>query len=484
MSFLCPASWRRLMLLAMLLLSGPVFAAGMTTHAMMGDQARFHLPPDHPLIGLLAAHRPALIAGAMYPDGGYFTGNAFEGDRDLAETAHWDGFVNALAGVAHDAGCGELQPDAWDALPVLAGTADWLGNETGRETSLLAIRRGESCGYLVAFLMGIAAHGMGDEVWDALFEPSVYQRNEMQADDARQTTSPGYTLDSVPPGADPSVGEAIRAALGDAAFDALSEGFKIINGVEYAMDVIAIRDQFAWDEIPALVFPPSDFLVQAYERLGKNFDAPAVERAAAGTRLIVAAERIGSALDYVRVREQMPYAVQNYATGSGGIQDTARYIAGYYEHLWDRIVNGPDNAMPPFVVGVHPRPGERGLPASPCANEGPFQPCLDDKRPIADRYIYVSLSGSMGSDFSDLSEAFAVFDEQGNKLPVKFTQLPPWGSPQDAHGFRIELQDKRLKPNHRYTVVVTTQLYDRRGRENPKARLAAPMIWHFTTGTE
>ncbi len=466
------------------LLAMPAYSAGMTSHAMMGDMARFHLPPGHPLIGLLEAHRPALIAGAMYPDGGYFTGSGFEGDRDLAETAHWDGFVNELTGVAHEAGCGELTPDAWDALPILGGTVDWLADEIGRESSVIPVRIGESCGYLVAFLMGIAAHGMGDEVWDALFEPSVYQRNEMQGDDATQTTSPGYTLDSVPPGADPSVGKAIREALGDDAFNALSEGFKVINGVEYAMDVIAIRDQFAWDEIPALVFPPADFLVEAYTRQGKAFDAAAVQRAAAGTRLIVAAERIGSALDYVRVREQMPYSVQNYLTGSGGIQDSARYIAGYYEHLWDRVVNGPDQARQPAVVGVHPRPGESGLPATACANDGPFSNCQDDKRPIADRYIYVSLSGSMGSDYSELKDAFAVYDELGNKLAVRLTQLPPWATPMDAHGFRIELLDKKLKPNHRYTVVVTTQLYDRRGPAHPKAKLAEPMVWHFSTGPE
>jgi hypothetical protein len=53
-----------------------------------------------------------------------------------------------------------------------------------------------------------------------------------------------------------------------------------------------------------------------------------------------------------------------------------------------------------------------------------------------------------------------------------------------AHGFRIELLDKKLKPNHRYTVAVTTQLYDRRGPKDTNAKLAAPMVWHFTTGDE
>jgi hypothetical protein len=467
------------LVILLLIMSAEAFTAGMTSHAMMGDRARFHLPPGHLLIPLLEAHRPALIAGAMFPDGGYFTGSGFPGDRDLAETAHWDGFTNALAGVAHDAGCGELKADAWDVLPVLGGTFDWLTNELGREAVAIPLRYGESCGYLVAFLMGIAAHGMGDEVWDALFEPTVYQRNEMQK------SSPGYTLDAVPPGSDPSVGTAIREALGDDAFNALAGGFEVINGVEYAMDVIAIRDEFAWEEVPALVFPPMDYLVEAFKRVGKNdFDELAVQRAALGARMVVAAERVSAALDYVRVREQMPYSVHNHVRGSGGIEDSAKFIAGYYQHLWDRVVNGPDEAGKPFIVGVHPQPGERGLPATVCANTGPFSNCEDDKRPEADRYIYVSMSGSMGSDYAELSDAFAVFDEDGNKLPVKFSTLPSWASPMSAHGFRIELLDKKLKPNHRYTVAVTTQLYDRRGPEGTNAKLAAPMVWHFTTGDE
>ena len=101
-------------------------AAGMTTHAMMADVARFKLPPQHPLIDLLEHHRAALIAGAMFPDGGYFTGAAFEADRDLAETSHWDSYTDALAGVAHEAGCGDVDPaadrDLRNAAPHGAGS--------------------------------------------------------------------------------------------------------------------------------------------------------------------------------------------------------------------------------------------------------------------------------------------------------------------------------------------------------------------------
>lgn len=468
----------------MLAVAGPLSAAGMTAHSMMADAARFKLPAGHPLIGLLEAHRPALIAGAMFPDGGYFTGVGFETDRDLAETSHWGAFTNALAEVAHEKGCGDQlsDGDAWDALPVLGGTVDWVADELAREAVAVPLRIGDSCGYLVAFAMGVAAHGMGDEVWDALFEPSVYQRGEQAA------SSPAFTLDAYPPGADPSVGNAVREVVGDEAFAMLSDAVSAgsVNGVEYAMDVIAIRDKFAWEEVPALVFPPMGDIVAAFSKVDKNYDELAVQRAALGGRLLVAAERAGAAADYVRVREQMPFAVHNYLSGSGGVEDTAQYVSGYYEHLYQKVVMGPDDSPRPFVVGMHPRAGERNLPANPCIADA-YAVCEDTANggalPIADRYIYVSLSSDFDENIQGLVDAFVVFDEAGEKLPASIDWLPGWAHG-GAHGFRLKLDNPVLKPNHRYTVVLTTQVYDYRGPDNEKAKLAAPVIWHFNTGAE
>jgi|GEM_PF-1140678 len=470
----------------MLVASSVALAAGMTTHSMMADMARFKLPAGHPLIALLESHRSALIAGAMFPDGGYFTGlgPGFETDRDLAETAHWGGFTNALAQVAHEKGCGDVisNGDAWDALPVLGGTVDWVADELAREAVALPLRIGDSCGYLVAFLMGVAAHGMGDEVWDALFEPSVYQRGEQAG------SSPGFTLDAYPPGAEPSIGDAVREVIGDEAFAELAAGVgqASLNGVEYAMDVVAIRDRFSWEEVPALVFPPMGDMAAAFAKMDKSYDELAVQRSALGGRLIVAAERIGAAADYVRVREQMPYAVHNYVSGSGGIEDTAQYVSGYYEHLFQKVVLGPDASPKPFVVGMHPRAGERNLPANPCV-AGPYAVCEDTAnggaKPIADRYIYVSLSSDFHSSIQGLVDAFVVFDEDGNKLPATIDWLPGWANG-GAHGFRLKLENPVLKPNHRYTVVLTTQVYDYRGPSHQNAKLDAPVVWHFSTGAE
>ena len=73
------------LILSLGLFMGPVFAAGMSTHALMAEYGRRYLPDTHPLKAVLTAHRPALLAGAMYPDGGYATGAAFSGDRNVAD---------------------------------------------------------------------------------------------------------------------------------------------------------------------------------------------------------------------------------------------------------------------------------------------------------------------------------------------------------------------------------------------------------------
>ena len=84
---------------------------------------------------------------------------------------------------------------------------------------LAEVRIDDSCGTKIAFAMGMAAHGLGDQVWDSLFEPQLQERGE------DLESSPAYTADAFPPGADSSVGDALRAVVGDEPFDLLASGF-------------------------------------------------------------------------------------------------------------------------------------------------------------------------------------------------------------------------------------------------------------------
>src|SRR5262245_7026789 len=130
-------------MLGMLAASVPMaYAAGIVTHAWMALDAIDHVqrPARRQL---LDAHRDQVGAGAEFPDGGYWTRSLGTPGGDYGEEAHWQRF--------HDAYAAQIRSD-----PSCAPLDDPAG----------------PCAAMIAHLMGAAAHGMGDEVWDWLFEPN------------------------------------------------------------------------------------------------------------------------------------------------------------------------------------------------------------------------------------------------------------------------------------------------------------------------
>lgn len=442
---------------AVLLMPASAWAAGMTVHALMADYGRQFLPSDHPLKQILDRHRPALLAGAIYPDGGYATGAAFPGDRDVAENAHWEYFVNPLIQLLHDRGCATSEGGR-SPLPGLGGVVDFFTDGLQAAAPLAEIRNSDGCGDLIAFTMGVAAHGMGDEVWDALFEPVVRERGE------EAPNSPANTLDTFPPGAPVGVGQILRGLIGDRPFDLLRQAFDplSLNSIEYAMDVVAIVEHDLWLQVPYLVFPPAELLVEAYARLGRNdppVDRLAVERAALATRSLVLAERLAAPIEISRVRQVMPWASANYFTGQGGVLHTAEAITGYYLHLWNKLQNGLAAARGPLVVNVHPFKD---------ADDVPF---FDS----AERRVIAFLSGSPDRA-STGPGAIVVFDETGALVPGRTDAFGYRG--EGSHGLSFAFETD-LKPDHEYTVVVTTRVRDELGK-----RLERPLIWSFRTRPE
>lgn len=435
----------------------PAIGAGMSNHALMAEYGRKYLPDTHPLRALLGAHRPALLAGAMYPDGGYASGAAFPEDRGVAETAHWEYFVNPLIQHLHDSGC-VMQAGLLEGIPLVGGVLADGSEQLEGMAPLASIRQDDSCGARIAFAMGVAAHGLGDEVWDALFEPQVRERGEEAA------SSPAYTLDAFPPGADPSVGDALRQAIGDATFEQLRAVFDplSLNSIEYATDVVSIRENDIWLDVPVLVFPPFADLLAAYAGSGHSVDTDvlAVQRAALATRALVAAERAGAALEYDRVRQQMPFASEHYFTGSGGVLHAGKMIAGYWLHLWDKLQEGVAEARGPLLVGVHPEAGERGVPVIASA----------------DRFVRVFLSSSvLRSSVTPVPGALVLFDDQGEIVPARLEGVGPLYQGEGAHGIGIEIIGV-LRPDTEYTAVFTTRARDERGKH-----VLEPYVWSFRT---
>ncbi len=124
----------------------PAHANGQTTHVWITLEALEALP-DGEVRALLTRPelRDPLVNGTMFPDGGYAVGDGY------GELAHWEPLQQAYLG--------------------------WI-----RETFEPPYDQGEAAAH-VAFLMGMASHGMADEVFDSAFMELSRQYDPWGPDD-------------------------------------------------------------------------------------------------------------------------------------------------------------------------------------------------------------------------------------------------------------------------------------------------------------
>ena len=268
-----------IILVTFLLPAASAQASGMTTHSFMADAARGYVQTPA-LRALLAAQTGPLLSGGAFPDGGY-AASSYPGG-DFGEVTHWERFVNAYAAR-------------------LRATCVDLANPTG------------PCADRVAFLMGIAAHGIGDEMWDWMFEPQAHDHGESPVHPLYREGAPGYgELANYPPGS-------------------------LANTIEYAMDLIAIVELGRARHIPAYL-PPIDDLLAAYGAIGRtDITGDGIVAGHSAALAAVTAERAAAAIDYMRVKTTMPKTAARMYDDSGGVSDVAQAAAGYYEALWAKL---------------------------------------------------------------------------------------------------------------------------------------------------
>ncbi|PTL55545.1 Ig-like domain-containing protein [Paraconexibacter algicola] len=396
----------------------PAAASGVTTHAFMAEAAiPFVRTPA--LRQLLEAHRDELLSGAHYPDGGY--GSSSLPGGDYGEVSHWERFVRAYV--------------------------RRLGART--DCAPLAAPAGP-CAAQVAHLLGTAAHGIGDERWDWLFEPKL-------ADFGESPVHPGYAALSAT--GLPGAGE--LAALPPGQF---------INTPEFALDNIGLVEHGRLRRVPRYA-PPVDDLLAVYRALGR--DDVTADGIRSGHAIITAAalaERAGTAAEYPRVKVTMPTAAAQYVEGSGGVLDVARAAAGYYEAVWTTLTTGTSPA--PQVVGVHPQPGETGVPTA----WHPVRAAPGPSGGGAENRILASISTALQEGTVDAG-SFRLLGPGGRPVPQEpgFPKAGPYGYGDGAHTF-LAWPAADLAPCTTYTAEVTTRLRDHAG-----GRLRAPYRWSFTT---
>lgn len=156
----------------LLALVAPALANGQTSHLWITEAALDKLPEGE-LRDLLTREdlRPWLRNGTMFPDGGYAVGD------DYGEMAHWEPFQDLYL--------------------------DWIRDAYAPPWS-------DEASQHIAFLMGLASHGMADQVYDALYleegkiEDSASEWDRYSADEAADVvfssqTGPQEVPDDVVP---------------------------------------------------------------------------------------------------------------------------------------------------------------------------------------------------------------------------------------------------------------------------------------------
>lgn len=389
-------------------LAAPADAAGVVTHRWMATTA-IPLVQDARLKALLQANDDEVELGAMFPDGGYFSTNTY------GEEAHWGRFADNLADVIAEQDCGDIT------------AADG------------------PCAPLIGFLMGVMAHGMGDEVWDWLFEPNSPDRNEFYWDDDL-------------------------------------EGLGGPGGTEIQMDIVAIGRYHR----PAPVLPSlsgQDLLLEAFRRSGmtsvtsSQFTlAMTIARVSYGLESNLATKHLAD------VESAMPWMAANMITAPGGVAFGASAIAPLWETYWGRL-QGHQPATK--VSTTYPAADQTDIPASGwerdriVAGSNPGTGGARNRIAAVVSYALPYRPGNVGPALSATLPAGAMTLTDvatGQPVPSRrgFPAYEPYGPDSGTH--LVDFQPAEdLAPCTWYEASITSALVDARGQA------VTPMSWRFKT---
>lgn len=389
-------------------------AAGIVTHVWMALEAIDRVQPAA-LRQLLDAHRDQVRAGAEFPDGGYWTSRIGTPGGDYGEEAHWQRF--------HDAYVAQIRSD-----PACAPLTDPAG----------------PCAATIAHLMGAAAHGMGDEVWDWLFEPN----------------GPGFDESYLPPD--------IASAVGP-------------GGLEVQLDIVAIaRHARPVGGTPAIPDPAK--IDAAFASVGRgDIEAAAL---GLGDQFLDAERQVESNWTPIHIEpleRAMPWTSENVIGAAGGIDFAAAAIAGYYETLWGDLLGDVPATR---VAATAPFDGQVNVPASgwtgsysPGSNAGNNGGLTRIAAALSSALPYNQQAGQ-GSVPNELpAAALRLRDLETEELVAPangYPRIVPYNPEAGEHVIAIQPAND-LAPCRWYEVETTEALIDARQRP------VTPAAWRFQT---
>jgi hypothetical protein len=392
----------------------PAGAAGIVTHAWMALDAVDHVG-DPGLHALLDAHRDQVRAGAEFPDGGYWTRTFNTPGGDYGEEAHWQRFIDSYVDqIRNDPSCGDLR------------------NPAG------------PCAARIAHVFGAAGHGMGDEVWDWMFEPN----------------GPGFGEDYLPPEWAGLVGT---------------------GGLEAQLDVEVIA-RHARPTGPTPAVPDAATIGRAFAAIGRgdvSLDALPIGESMLDVEREVEASWVDA--HTAALERAMPWTTAHVTSSAGGVDFGAVAIAGYYDGLWARLLGVPHATR---VSVVAPAPGLRRVPAtgwtgsySPGSNPGNSGGLTRIAAALSSALPFNAMAGG-GSVSAELpADAFRLrVVRTGALVPAKsgYPRIVPYNPEAGEHVVAFQpVAD--LAPCTRYRAEITTALVDAEGHP------VQPYSWEFTT---
>lgn len=398
----------------LLLLAPAAHAAGIVTHAWMALDAidRVQVPA---LRQLLDAHRDQVRAGAEFPDGGYWTRSLGTPGGDYGEEAHWQRF--------HDAYAAQIRNDA-SCFPITDPNGP--------------------CAAAVAHLMGAAGHGMGDEVWDWLFEPN----------------GPGFDESYLP--ADLS-------------------GFVGPGGLELQLDIVAIA-RHARPTGPTPAIPSVSKIAAAFGSIGRGDIASAALTLGDQYLDVERAAEAGWAPTHIAaLKRVMPWTSAHLLNAAGGVEFAAAAIAGSYENLWGKLID----AVPPTrVTATAPFDGQVNVPAtgwsgsySPGSNPGNHGGITRIAAALSNALPYHAQANQGGQPSELPADALRLRDlETSTLVPAAsgYPRIVPYNPEAGEHVIAFQPAGD-LAPCRWYQVETTTALVD--SRQQP----VTPASWRFQT---
>jgi hypothetical protein len=395
----------------------PASAAGVTTHAWMALEAVERVQ-DPELRALLEANLGQVEGGAQWPDSGYLNRDLGTPGGDYGEEAHWQRFIDSYAEeIRTDESCGDL--------------TDLEG----------------PCAERIAHLMGSLAHGIGDEVWDWLFEPQAPDRGESY----------------VPPGL-------------DAIFST--------GGLEVQMDICAIS-RYGRAPVPdSPPIPQPQGIADALASVGRDdITVSGIEAGKVGMSVLRGAEAVIAPIYAGDIATNMPWTSDNLVTAPGGVDFGAAAIAPQMDSLWKALLGDRPATE---VALTFPADGQTGVPAIGWMRS--FLPGSAPDRGGAENRIAATLTYSLpynadADDPTNLPEqlppgAMTLTNlATGELVPLQpgSPRAVPYGS--ESGERMIGLQPAQdLDPCTEYRVDVTDALIDAQGES------VTPTSWTFRTG--